>query len=316
MIQPIAENREKTVDKELIQLLLTLIVSPRLPADLKIRQQFAGDPDFQKLYSCILAVRELSFALHRGDLQRFVDGKGFILGNLKALQSNLRHLTWQTKRVAKGDFSQKVDFLGEFSEAFNEMTSNLKNMNMQLHKLASLDSLTQLSNRMALEQFLGEAFDKARAQADNLSILMIDIDHFKKVNDLYGHHAGDQVLIQISKVLKKQFRVTDMLARYGGEEFMAVQPATRIDQAVKIGNRVLEAVRNASVQLDAKRRLTVTLSIGISSITPADRSFEDIVKRSDAALYEAKNSGRNRLCVCSYSQDNCMDISSDHYSEI
>ncbi|WP_312516320.1 GGDEF domain-containing protein [Anaerospora sp.] len=307
MIQPIAENREKAVDKELIQLLLMLIVSPRLPTDLRIRQQLADDPDFQELYSCILALRELSFALHSGDLQRFVDGKGFILGNLKALQSNLRHLTWQTKRVAKGDFSQKVDFLGEFSQAFNEMTSNLKNMNMQLHKLARLDGLTQLSNRMALEQFLGEAFDKARAQANHLSILMIDIDHFKKVNDLYGHHAGDQVLIQISKVLKKQFRATDMLARYGGEEFMAVQPETRIDQAIKIGNRVLEAVRNTNVQLDAKQRLTVTLSVGISSIAPADRSFEDIVKRSDAALYEAKNSGRNRLCVCSYSQDNCMD---------
>lgn len=297
MIQPSTENQETTVDRELVQLLQTLLCSPRLPAELTIRQDLAKDPEFQQLYAYILALRELSLALRNGNLQLFVDGKGFILGNLKALQANLRHLTWQTKRVAKGDFSQKVDFLGEFSEAFNEMTDNLKNMNRQLQKLASLDSLTQLANRLALDQFLGEAFARAREQADDLSILMIDIDHFKKVNDQYGHHAGDRVLAQFSEVLKKQFRTTDMLARYGGEEFMVVQPKTGIDQAVKIGNRVLEAVRNASFQLDDERQLAVTVSIGISCVTPADRSFEAIVKRSDAALYEAKNSGRNRLCV-------------------
>lgn len=297
MNQPAAERRETVADKELIQLLLTLLCSPRLPAELKIEQQLAADPEFQKLYSYILALRELSSALRKGDLQLPINGKGFVLGNLKALQSNLRHLTWQVKQVAKGDFSPKVDFLGEFSEAFNEMAGNLKKMNVQLYKLASLDALTQLHNRLALDQFLEEAFAKAMGQGSDLSILMVDIDYFKKVNDQYGHHAGDQVLVQISKVLKKQFRATDMLARYGGEEFLIVQPETGIDQAVKIGNRVLQAVRNAVIQIDGELRLAVTVSIGISSITPADRSFEDIVKRSDAALYEAKNSGRNRLCI-------------------
>ncbi len=297
MIEPIDENHGRAVDREFIQLLLTLLCSSRLPSDLHIEPELAEDPDFQKLHSYILALRELSFALRNGNLQHFVDGKGFILGNLKALQSNLRHLTWQAKRVAKGDFSQRVDFLGEFSEAFNEMTNNLENVNKQLHKLASLDSLTQLHNRMALDQFLAAAFAKAKLEGSELSILMIDIDRFKRINDNYGHQAGDLVLVQIGNALKKQFRTTDMLARYGGEEFMVVQPQTGIDQAIKIGNRALEAVRNTVIQFESEQRLLVTVSIGVSCIVPEDQSFEDIVKRSDAALYEAKNSGRNRLCV-------------------
>lgn len=297
MIQSTGENDDRAVDKKLIQLLLTLLCSPRLPPDLTIDPRLTDDPDFQKLYSYILALRELSFALHNGDLQHFVEGKGFILGNLKALQSNLRHLTWQAKRVAKGDFSQKIDFLGEFSEAFNEMTSGLKHVNKQLRKLASLDSLTQLHNRAALDQFLAAAFITAKEEASDLSLLMIDIDHFKSVNDNYGHRVGDQVLTQICNVLKEQFRATDMLARYGGEEFMVVQPQTRIDQAVGMGNRVLEAIRDTVIELDSGQQLLVTVSIGVSCMTPEDQSFEDVVKRSDVALYEAKNGGRNRLCV-------------------
>ncbi|HAK75217.1 MAG TPA: hypothetical protein DCP36_19740, partial [Sporomusaceae bacterium] len=251
---------------ELIQLLLMLIVSPRLPTDLRIRQQLADDPDFQELYSCILALRELSFALHSGDLQRFVDGKGFILGNLKALQSNLRHLTWQTKRVAKGDFSQKVDFLGEFSQAFNEMTSNLKNMNMQLHKLARLDGLTQLSNRMALEQFLGEAFDKARAQANHLSILMIDIDHFKKYNDTNGHLQGDETLRKVAALIKNSCRDVDFAVRYGGEEFAVLFPETSVDEALSIAERLRQSIEEYPfVNREKQPNQCLTISLGLAN---------------------------------------------------
>lgn len=297
MSRPEGEGRSTAVDKDFIRLLLTLICSSRSPKKLKIDPQLADDPEFQTLHSYILALRDLSFALSRGDLKCFVGGKGFILGNLKALQSNLRHLTWQTKRIAKGDFSQKVDFLGEFSEAFNDMIDNLKDANTQLQQLASLDCLTQLYNRNTLNEFLDEAFVKAREQGADLSILMIDIDHFKKVNDNYGHYAGDQVLIKVSEILKKQFRATDMLARYGGEEFMAVQPKICVGHAVEIGNRILKAIRETMIQIEGERQLSVTVSIGVSCIAPADRKFEDIVKRSDTALYAAKNGGRNRLCL-------------------
>lgn len=292
-----AMSYEKTVHKKFIQLLLTLLCSARLPEELPIEAELRNDPDFQKLYNYTLALRELSAALHGGDLQRLVSGKGFILANLKALQSNLRHLTWQTKKVAEGDFSQKVDFLGEFSEAFNEMTARLRDTNSQLVRLASEDTLTQVFNRLALDRFLSAAFAEAREQERALSVLLFDIDHFKKVNDNYGHHAGDQVLIQISQVLKAQFRSADMLARYGGEEFMAVLPDTGTEQAAVIGTRALNAVRKAVVQMDAAQTLSVTVSIGVSEIRTEDTSYEELLKRCDKALYEAKNSGRNRLCV-------------------
>jgi len=288
----------KPADKALIRLLTTLLCSPRLPDELQIDAALVNDPDFQRLYAYILALRELSTALRCGDLQQFASGKGFILANLKALQSNLRHLTWQTKKVAEGDFSQKVDFLGDFSDAFNEMTSRLQDANGQLIRLASIDGLTQIYNRMALDEFLGAAFAKAKEQAGDLSILLVDIDHFKEVNDTYGHHVGDRVLVQISQLLKKQVRTGDMLARYGGEEFIAVLPGTGIEQAVSIGKRVLEAVgKKAVISVDAERRLSVTVSVGVSDIRPEDTSGEDIIKRSDRALYEAKNTGRNRLCA-------------------
>lgn len=217
---------------------------------------------------------------------------------MKALQSNLRHIIWQVKRVTDGAFSQKIDYLGEFSEAFNEMTSKLRDTNGQLIRLASMDGLTQIFNRMALDQFLCAAYAQARAQVEDLSLLLFDLDHFKRVNDVYGHHAGDQVLVQISKILKKQFRAVDMLGRYGGEEFLAVLPGTSVDQAVRIGNRALQAVRKAVIKVDSNMELSVTISGGVSGIRPEDISGEDIIKRSDMALYKAKNSGRNRLCIC------------------
>ena len=286
------------IDTQLIRLISALLCSPRLPEKSQMDADLLNDPDFQKLYAYIITLRELSSALRCGDLQQFVSGKGFILANMKALQSNLRHLIWQVERVTEGDYSQKVDYLGEFSAAFNDMTSKLRDTNGQLIRLASLDGLTQISNRMTLDQFICTAFTQAKEQEEELSLLLLDLDHFKKINDFYGHHAGDQVLVEISRVLKKQFRESDMVGRYGGEEFLAVLPRTDVDKAEKVGNRVLQAVRKAVIKIDSGMEVSVTVSVGVSGIRPEDTSGEDIVKRSDMALYKAKNNGRNRLCIC------------------
>ena len=291
------EEREPVVDKKLLQLISDLLCNPHLPEEIKIDPHLAADPDFQKIYTYIFALRDLSAALRSGDLQLFVGGKGFVLANLKALQSNLRHLTWQAKKVAEGDFSQRVEFLGEFSEAFNEMIDNLRDNSIQLHKLASLDGLTQLYNRTSVDDFLADTFEKARSNDAPLSVLLFDIDHFKAVNDNYGHSVGDQVLIKVSDVLKKQFRSTDMLARYGGEEFIAVLPDTKVEVAKNVGNRALEALRETVIDIEDGRSIRITVSAGVSNRMPEDVSYEDIVKRSDVALYTAKNSGRDCLCA-------------------
>jgi len=250
------------------------------------------NPQFQKLYSSIIDLRVLSEALNRGDLQTFVYGKGYILANLKALQSNLRHLTWQTTEVAKGNFSLKVDFLGDFSTAFNEMTAQLKEATTRLQRMVGLDPLTKIANRLTLNDFLATAFQQTCRLNEVLSVLLIDIDFFKKINDTYGHSVGDEVLIQTTRLLSSQFRASDCFARYGGEEFMAVLPRTDLQTAIKIAQRILEVVEQNVFHIN-ELELKLTISIGVSVRKEEDTRAEDIVLRSDEALYEAKRSGRN-----------------------
>ncbi len=292
-----ATNNEQIIN-ELIQLILLLLTKPKLPEDLDINELFLANPDFQKVYDCIVDTRELSAALKNGDLQKFVTSKGFILSNLKALQSNLRHLTWQTKSVAKGDFSQRVDFLGEFSDSFNEMIDQLRDSRTKFIELARLDRLTQIPNRMAIETFMDQSFAKAKKEGKHLCVLLFDVDHFKKVNDTYGHDVGDIVLKEISNILSKQFRSTDIFGRYGGEEFIAGLMDTDINTAITIAERSLKIIRETTIKIDDTNTISVTVSIGISEMKVTDLSYHDVIKRSDEAMYESKKSGRNRLsCI-------------------
>jgi diguanylate cyclase (GGDEF)-like protein len=284
-------------NEELVKLISTLIVSPVVPEDLYINPALRENEDFKKLYDCIMDIRTLSSSLSHGELQHFVYGKGFILANLKALQSNLRHLTWQTKKVAEGDFSQRVDFLGDFSDAFNEMTVKLRDSSMQLTWMANIDTLTQVPNRRALEKFLNESFRDAFENQKSYSIIIFDIDFFKSVNDNYGHDAGDAVLIKVSELLNRQFRSNDIFSRYGGEEFMAVLPGAAGTAAERIAERARKAVEEAAITFGGIQDITVTVSAGISERIDSDTTYEDIIKRSDQALYEAKNTGRNKVCI-------------------
>ena len=125
--------------------------------------------------------------------------------------------------------------------------------------------------------------------------MMIDIDFFKKVNDTYGHASGDEVLRTVASIIKAQLRESDIPARYGGEEFAVLLPYTHIDEAKIVGERLRKAVEEASIQLD-KLNINVTISMGLAELTP-DLSGEELFKLADKALYEAKESGRNRVCI-------------------
>ncbi|MDR2588681.1 MAG: GGDEF domain-containing protein [Spirochaetales bacterium] len=283
-------------DDEWVKLISTLIVNPVLPRNFTVDPSLLKNPEFKKLYDYLMDMRSLSSALSRGDLQHFVYGKGFILSNLKALQSNLRHLTWQTKKVADGDFSQRVDFLGEFSDAFNEMTVKLHDLTMRLTQLANMDTLTKIPNRRALEAFLVDSFKNAVGNKKPFSIIIFDIDFFKSTNDTYGHDAGDAVLVQVSGRLNRQFRAHDIFSRYGGDEFMAVLPGTSLRAAEKIAERARASVEEAEIPLNANDSIKVTVSAGISERLENDIRYEDVIKKSDRALYVAKKTGRNRVC--------------------
>lgn len=291
-INNVAEKQD-----ELLRLVTDLLTDTKPIEELEFPLHLNESESFARLYTIISDIRLLSSALSKGELHKFVYSKGFVISNLKALQSNLLHLTWQTQKLAEGDFSQRVDFLGEFSTSFNIMVQKLEDSSHQLLQLAGTDSLTQLANRLTLDSFLEAAFKSAKCSNSNLSVVMFDIDHFKRVNDTYGHGVGDYVLSKISHILNKVFRASDMFARYGSEEFVAVLPGCPADQATAIGVRAIKAVEEAEIEISQEVSIHVTVSGGVSEMLRTDACCTDIVKRSDAALYRAKQAGRNRICV-------------------
>jgi diguanylate cyclase (GGDEF)-like protein len=284
-------------DDEWIGLTYTMLTAVKLPEDMEIDPDLEENPDFKKLWRFLEDLRSLSYALSKGDLQKFAYSKGFVLSNLKALQANLRHLTWQTQQVADGDFSQRVEFLGEFSDSFNTMAAKLEKSTEALLQLASVDFLTQLPNRRAAMRGLEQIHALFKRHGRPYCILMFDIDHFKSVNDTYGHDAGDKVLQTMSAAMKGLFRETDVFARFGGEEFIAILPETDMSGAITLAEKVRVTLERTAIELPEGAVLYKTVSIGVAEASAGDSDFSKIILRSDEALYEAKTNGRNRICL-------------------
>lgn len=158
-------------------------------------------------------------------------------------------------------------------------------------ELATLDSLTGIYNRRTILD-TAEKLDRSAEHAGKLSILMIDVDHFKAINDNYGHATGDEVLCHITRVLRTQIRATDFVGRYGGEEFLVLMPDTGADGALKVAEKLRTSVENA-----IRRPQPVTISIGIATTRESDPTLDRTLFRADAALYEAKAAGRNRVRI-------------------
>ncbi|WP_019029495.1 sensor domain-containing diguanylate cyclase [Colwellia piezophila] len=175
--------------------------------------------------------------------------------------------------------------------------AKLDDANKKLLKLSYLDSLTEIPNRRAYEAKLAEEIVVAKRANKPLSILMIDIDHFKEFNDNYGHEKGDEVLFKVAQVIKNQLpRKTDFVARYGGEEMVAILPYTHLEGAVKAAQKIIQAVINENIEHSySKTNEILTVSIGVSS---TDSNFEQLFEYADSAMYEAKNNGRNRYMCC------------------
>jgi diguanylate cyclase (GGDEF)-like protein/PAS domain S-box-containing protein len=166
----------------------------------------------------------------------------------------------------------------------------LEKANAELEALATTDGLTGLQNHRALWERLNEEYERASRHGSSLSLILIDVDHFKLFNDKHGHLAGDVVLRAIGNILRECARETDIMARYGGEEFVVVLPETDLAGATAFADRLRVAVSTHlwSVQ-------PVTASFGVSGLQPGDTSGADIVSRADIALYRSKLAGRNRV---------------------
>jgi len=160
---------------------------------------------------------------------------------------------------------------------------------------AITDSLTDLYNRHWLDQMLVRQLQHSRQQAEALSLLMLDIDHFKNFNDCFGHVAGDAALRTVSAVVKDKLRPTDMAARYGGEEFVVLLPATDSCTAREVAERLRAAISTAAITCDQGLELpNVTVSIGVTETNSACTP-EELIRQADSALYQAKRAGRNQV---------------------
>jgi len=166
----------------------------------------------------------------------------------------------------------------------------------KLERLANLDSLTGLYNRRAISGKLRDLINRANRYKEDFSLVMLDIDHFKKVNDRYGHLTGDEVLDKIATLVRRNIRNTDVVGRYGGEEFIIILPQTNLSSAWVIAERIRSIIENAEMKDPAGNVFTVTVSQGLSEWERGEDA-DALISCADEALYKAKARGRNRVQI-------------------
>jgi diguanylate cyclase (GGDEF)-like protein len=175
-----------------------------------------------------------------------------------------------------------------------EGTSQLKEAQAQLETIATTDSLSGIHNRGYLLKRGVEEFGRVSRSTRPLGCIMVDIDFFKKINDTWGHAAGDRVLTAVADRLKNSMRPYDIVGRYGGEEFMMLLPDTSFEQNLIVANRICELIRNTQFDIDGNS-INVTASLGVASYNKTDKDLSDLIKRADEGLYKAKEGGRDRV---------------------
>jgi two-component system, cell cycle response regulator len=165
----------------------------------------------------------------------------------------------------------------------------------EIYRMTIVDGLTQIHNKRALFEALEKELMRARRYERDLSLLMFDIDFFKRINDQYGHLAGDHVLRELARVVQERIRREEVFARYGGEEFVILLPETPLQGAAALAENLRARVANHSFVFQGER-IPVTVSIGTALLGENDKVGADLIQRADEKLYEAKRGGRNRVC--------------------
>jgi diguanylate cyclase (GGDEF)-like protein/PAS domain S-box-containing protein len=170
-----------------------------------------------------------------------------------------------------------------------------KKLQAHLENMATIDSLTGLANRQAFMQRAKNEFNRARRYARPLTVVMIDIDHFKAINDQYGHAAGDDVLRQAADICQSSLRGSDFMGRVGGEEFVLLLPDTPPTNAYYVAERMRTHLCETSIELENGTTLNITASFGVAPMNEDDSDFDALLERADEAMYHAKHDGRNQV---------------------
>ena len=187
-------------------------------------------------------------------------------------------------------YSKWAILMKEYQDELSEINLMLQNQNVEYENIASTDALTGLYNRHKFSQLYLSSYTSMVQRHNDMSLILLDIDNFKKVNDLYGHNAGDKTLVQVSHTLLKTLRNVDVVCRWGGEEFLIMLPTADMEHASSIAQKLRRAIEELTIDIVG----SITSSFGVSQVREGE-DMQDVIDRADKALYLAKDSGRN--CV-------------------
>ncbi len=226
-------------------------------------------------------------------INKIEDLKHVVEDRVEEMLSNL-----DTYKVELDSFVEKNSVqMQQLTSELTSSRSDIEKLHQQLKEqkhLAETDQLTGLPNRYSFQRLIEGEYSRWRRYRQPLTVAIADVDHFKVVNDSFGHSLGDKVLISIAKIFSNALRETDMVARYGGEEFIFIMPETTLTQATKAVNKLRQQIAKNSFAIDDEK-LSVTVSLGVAEFEDND-TIDDVIERADKALYRAKEKGRNQVC--------------------
>lgn len=292
--------RQSDLIKSIADVVPSIIYQLEMNSDGALRAPFAS----KKLYELFglmpddikLSINQVIARIHKDDFRRMREtliesassGEPWVCEYRVCLNNTTR---WMLNRA----IPQHLTNGGVLWHGLSIDISLLKETEQSLRELAVTDGLTQWYNRRHFMQVGEKMFDQARRQQNRLSLLMFDLDHFKVVNDTYGHAKGDEVLQIITQAVSKRVRSADLAARIGGEEFVVLLDGTNLHDARQLAEDLRKQIEKIKFDGGEKGIFQVTCSFGVTMLHPTDTALDQLLKRSDEALYQAKANGRNRV---------------------
>ncbi len=241
-----------------------------------------------------LAPKHLADVYQRADRELLdAGGQQIYEAQVKFKDGSVHDIVFHKAVFPKGDGT-----LGGVVGAMLDITER-KSLETQLEKLATVDPLTGIYNRRSFMKLSAAELSRCRREHQPLSLLVLDVDHFKSINDTYGHAAGDAVLVHMVRAMLVELRQHDIVARAGGEEFYVTLGNTDLGRAEQIAQRMCGALSTGGGVTQGAQRIEVTVSIGVAQCDPERDTVDSVLRRADLAMYEAKRRGRNRVVACS-----------------